>query len=80
MPNNARSEAFIANTMSESTDGEQPTIEDNAKFTCDTATVADNDDDDDTTQTNENRSTKPNRSQGTSISTSTQVENNHFGN
>lgn len=80
MPNTARGEAFIANTMSESTDGEQPTIEDNAKFTSDTAAVADNDDDDDTTQMNENRSTKPNRSQGTSISTSTQVENNHFGN
>lgn len=80
MPNNARAEAFIGNTMSESTDGEQPTIEDNAKFTSDTAPVADNDDDDDTNQTNENRSTKPNRTQGTSISTSTQVENNHFGN
>ncbi|XP_055302306.1 neurobeachin isoform X9 [Sitodiplosis mosellana] len=78
MPNNARSEAFIADTMSESPDGEQPTTEDNAKFTSATAEVADNDDDDDTNQTNENRNIKPNRSQGTSISTSTQVENNHF--
>lgn len=79
-PNNAGNEAFITETMSESPDGEQPSTEDNAKFTSATAAATDNDDDDSTAQTNDSRNTKTNRSQGTSISTSTQVENNHFGN
>lgn len=67
------SETFIADVIDESSStGEQQLNSSSiasAKFTSE---PADNG--------NDNRTTKPNRSQGTSISTSTQVENNHFGN
>lgn len=78
MPNKAESETFIAGTGNESHNDEQLNSVDSAK--CTSATENNGDDDDTETQTNDIRSMKPNRSQGTSISTSTQVENNHFGN
>lgn len=81
------SETFVADTIDESSAaaadadgdgdgaGEQPNNGiGSAKFT---SVATDNGSDN---QMNDNRSAKLNRSQGTSISTSTQVENNHFGN
>lgn len=68
------SETFIADTNDESSVGEQ--LNSSIGITSATTTT-DNATDN---RMNDNRSAKPNRSQGTSISTSTQVENNHFGN
>ncbi|XP_031629560.1 neurobeachin isoform X7 [Contarinia nasturtii] len=74
-PNKAANETIISDAASESSNGEQIN---SAKFTPATTTEKPDNSDDNTAQTNDNRNNKPNRSQGTSISTSTQVENNHF--
>lgn len=78
--NKAGNEAFTTGNMNETSNEAQITSEDSAKFTTiaeETPEMAiDNGDD---SKLNDNRNTKLNRSQSTSISTSTQVENNHFG-
>lgn len=79
-PSNAGNEEFAADTTSESPSGEQPSVEVSAKFASATSEMVDISDDNNKTQLDDNPSTTSNRSQGTTISTSTQVENNHFGN
>lgn len=76
--NKAGNETFAsADAVNESLNGDQSNNGSSAKAT----TIADNSANENTIHTNDNRNNKPNRSQGTSsISTSTQVENNHFGN